>query len=130
MNYIVMYMLAVGLLLTGFGLSKIFKRKQYKRSGIKVDGIVSDIVASGRNYYPIVSYETLDGVEVVEEYPLGTSPSAFKKGERIAVFYKQENCKKFIIDAKKSEYIEFAFVAVGVLVVVIAGFYLVGGALF
>lgn len=123
MNYII-YTLVVSLAVSGFGLFKFFRRKQYKRSGIRVDAIVSDVVMSGRNYYPIVRYETLDGIEVEEEYSLGTSPSAFKKGERIAVLYKQDNCKKFIIDHKKSEYIEYAIIAIGALVFMIFGFYL------
>ncbi|MGY0039912.1 hypothetical protein [Pedobacter sp. NJ-S-72] len=49
MNYMVMYTLAVSLAVSGFGLFKILRRKQYKRSGIRVDGIVSDVVMSGRN---------------------------------------------------------------------------------
>jgi hypothetical protein len=125
MNYIALYVLVAGLAVSGFGLFKVFRRKQYKRSGIRVDGIVTDVVMSGRNYYPIVRYETLDGVEVVEEYSLGTSPPAFKKGERIAVLYKAENCQKFIIDNKKSEYIEFGIIAIGVLIFIFSGICLI-----
>jgi hypothetical protein len=123
MSYMV-YTLIAGLAVSGFGLFKIFRRKQFKRSGIRVDAIVSDIVLSGRNYYPIIRYETLDGVEVEEEYSLGTSPSTYKKGERIAVLYMQGNCKKFIIDHKKSEYIEYGIIVVGALLFMVFGFYL------
>jgi len=125
MNYIALYVLAAGLAMSGFGLFRVFRRKQYKRSGIRVDGVVTDVVMDGRNYYPIVRYETLDGVEVEDEYSLGTSPSAFKKGEHVAVLYKPENCKKFIIDNKKSEYIEFGIIAIGLLVFIFSGICLI-----
>ena len=114
MNYII-YTLVVSLAVSGFGLFKFFRRKQYKRSGIRVDAIVSDVVMSGRNYYPIVRYETLDGIEVEEEYSLGTSPSAFKKGERIAVLISRRIVRNLLLIIK-SEYIEYAIIAIGALV--------------
>jgi len=117
------YLLIVGLLLSCFGLFKVFDRKRYKRSGVKTSGVVSDIVLSGRSYYPIVSYETLDGVSVEEEYSLGSMPSAYRKGEFVKVIYKQGDCKKFILDNKSSEYIEFGFVAIGVIMMFISCYY-------
>lgn len=117
------YLLIVGLLLAGFGLFKVLDRKRYKRSGVKTSGVVSDIVLSGRNYYPIVSYETLDGVSVEEEYSLGSMPSAYRKGEFVKVIYKQGDCKKFILDNKSSEYIEFGFVAIGLIMMFISCYY-------
>lgn len=117
------YLLIVGLLLSGFGLFKVFDRKRYQKSGVKTSGIVSDIVMSGRSYYPIVSYETLDGVSVEEEYSLGSMPSAYRKGESVKVIYKQEDCKKFILDNKSSEYIEFGFIAIGVIMIFISCYY-------
>lgn len=117
------YLLIVGLLLSCFGLFKVFDRKRYKRSGVKTSGVVSDIVMSGRSYYPIVSYETLDGVSVEEEYSLGSMPSAYRKGEFVKVIYKHGDCKKFILDNKSSEYIEFGFVAIGVIMMFISCYY-------
>lgn len=117
------YLLIMGLLLAGFGLFKVFDRKRYKKSGVKTAGVVSDIVLSGRSYYPIVSYETLDGVSVEEEYSLGSMPSAYRKGEAVKVIYKQEDCKQFILDNKSSEYIEFGFIAIGVIMMFISCYY-------
>lgn len=116
------YLLIMGLLLVVFGFFKVFDRKRYKKSGVKTAGVVSDIVLSGRSYYPIVSYETLDGVSVEEEYSLGSMPSAYRKGEFVKVIYKKEDCKKFILDNKSSEYIEFGFIVVGVVILMITGY--------
>ena len=117
------YLLIMGLLFSGFGLFKVFDRQRYQKSGVKTGGVVSDIVMSGRSYYPIVSYETLDGIHVEEEYSLGTMPSAYRKGESVKVIYKKEDCKKFILDNKSSEYIEFGFIVVGVVMMFVSCYY-------
>ncbi|WP_367865225.1 DUF3592 domain-containing protein [Pedobacter sp. WC2423] len=117
------YLLIVGLLLSGFGLFKVIDRKRFKKFGVKTSGVVSDLVLSGRSYYPIVSYETLDGVSVEEEYSLGSMPSAYRKGESVKVIYKEGDCKKFILDNKSSEYIEFGFMVAGLIMMFISCYY-------
>ncbi|KIO75557.1 hypothetical protein TH53_19965 [Pedobacter lusitanus] len=124
------YVLIAGLLMSGFGLFKVLERRQYKRSGIRVPGVVSDIVLCGRNYYPIVNYQTLDKQDMVEEYGMGTSPSVYKRGEQVKVIYKQEDCTKFIIDNRSSAYIEIIFLVIGLLAIAGAGLYLMQPDLF
>lgn len=117
------YLLIAGLLMSGFGLFKVIDRKRFKKFGVKTSGVVSDIVLSGRNYYPIVSYETSNGVRMEQEYSLGSMPSAYRKGEPVKVIYKQEDCKKFILDNKSSEYIEFGFMVAGLIMMFISCYY-------
>ena len=124
MNDNILYGLIASLLVLCIGILKFLQRKHYEKNGVKVRGIVSDLVleyqGGTRAYYPVVIYSTLEEIEFEEKSSFGTYPSVYEKGQEIYIIYDLVNQKKFIIDNKKSIYIEFVCISIGLIGLIIS----------
>ncbi|WP_169306912.1 DUF3592 domain-containing protein [Pedobacter polaris] len=128
MDNSVVYGMIASLLVLCIGLLKLLQRKRYEKNGVKVQGLVSDLLleyqGGTRAYYPVVSYRTLENIEFEEKSSFGTYPAAFKKGQEIDVIYDRADHKKFIIDSKKYVYIEVVSITIGLVGLIISCVYL------
>ncbi|MGE6218439.1 DUF3592 domain-containing protein [Nubsella zeaxanthinifaciens] len=122
------YGFIASLLVLCISLLRLRQRKRYEKNGVKVQGLVSDLLleyqGSTRAYYPVVAYRTLEDIKFEEKSSFGTYPAAFKKGQKIDVIYDRDDHKKFIINHKKYVYLEVVFIVIGVLGLIISSFYL------
>lgn len=120
--------LAISLFPLSFGLYLHVRRNKFEKHGIKVNAVIEEIIidktADGKFYYPVVSFSTLTGKLIKEEYPLGTSPSLYQKGDEIEVIYLNEISPEFIIVGKKSRYVQTIFIVVGAVGIVASAIYL------
>ncbi len=93
------------------------KLKHYRKRGVKTQGIVIDLVASGRNrmYCPIVRFTLADGDHVQHKSSSGSNPALFKTGETIELLYLPEEPSEFIITSKHSEKFYVLFLIIGLL---------------
>lgn len=93
------------------------KLKLYRKRGIKTQGIVIDLVASGRNrmYYPMVRFTLPDGYHEVHQSSFGSNPALFKAGEIVELLYLSEEPSKFVIIGKHSEKSHVLFLVIGLL---------------
>ena len=121
--------LAISLFPLSFGLYLHVRRNKFEKYGIKVNAVIEEIIidktADGKFYYPVVSFSTLTGKLIKEQYPLGTSPSLYQKGDEIEVIYLDETSPEFIIVGKKSRYVQTVFIVLGAVGVVASAIYLV-----
>lgn len=123
--------LIICLFLLLFGLYLYVSRNKFERSGIKVNALINEIIAEkaeGRTfYYPVVSFSTLTGKLIKEQYPIGSYPSLYQKGEEVEVMYVEEATTRFIIVGKKSRYLQTILILVGAIGVIASAVYLLIG---
>lgn len=114
-----------------FGIYLYVKRNKFERPGVKVNAVINEIItdkAEGRKfYYPVVSFSTLTGKLIKEEYPIGSYPSLYQKGEEVEVVYLDEVEPKFIIVGKKSRYVQTILIVVGAISMIASAAYLFKG---
>jgi hypothetical protein len=114
-----------------FGLYLYVRRNKFERSGIKVSAVVNEIIVDqtgdGKFYYPVVSFSTLTGQLIEEQYPIGSYPSLYQKGDEIQVVYLDEISPEFIIVGKKSRYVQTIFIVVGAIGLVASAVYIFKG---
>lgn len=93
------------------------KLKNYRKRGIKTQGVVTELVVSGRNrmYHPMVRFTLTDGYHVVHQSSSGSSPALFKAGETVELLYLPEEPSEFIIIGKHSEKFHVLFLIIGLL---------------
>ena len=98
-------------------LSQRDKLKHYTKRGIKVEGIVTDLVASDRNrmYHPIVRFTLADGYHVEHKSSSGSNPPLFKIGDSVELLYLPEEPSEFIAISKHSEKFYVLFLIIGLL---------------
>lgn len=82
---------------------------------MKTQGKISSIIRERSIDYPIVTFVTLDGREVVKRYFMGTNISIFTIGEMVEIFYMQNNPEQYIIYNKKYNYIAVTLIIIGAL---------------
>jgi len=127
-NYVYVCVFLISFAFLIVSLVKRKERKKYKTTGIKTIGIISEVILEASDqklYFPIVNYETLEKIEVMKKCDIGTNPSLYKKGQKVTIIYQQENHEEFIIDDKNHETIEALFLIIGLLGMLISGFYLI-----
>ncbi len=117
----------VGIALIVIGNAKYRKRKQLLSSGVKVEGMVSELITesshssggpSMSNYYPVIEYKNSDQVEVSKRYDIGTNPSIYKIGDVVSVIYDANDDREFIIDNKITQWAPPVIIIVGIAVVI------------
>ncbi len=102
--------LAVGLVFTVLGPLSYWKRKKFEAKGEMVEAEIVDLVKrtlSGNSpavryevYYPVVSYQTLDGQPICKKLTPGSNPSPYSKGQKITIMYDPEGPDCCIIPNK------------------------------
>ncbi|WP_316784200.1 DUF3592 domain-containing protein [Pedobacter frigiditerrae] len=112
----------IGLILFLRGLMNIYKRQKYKNKAISVIGEVEDLIEESsfdsnvNVFYPLVSFDIMEGKTVAYKNHIGTNPSAYKKREKVKVLFLPESPKDFIIDDKKSYFFEYLILIIGLVV--------------
>jgi hypothetical protein len=119
-------LILIGALISGVGIFKYYKQKDVQKYDGEADGIIYDI----DNGYPAanvdraiiqssitVRYLTKENVWITEKVEDTTSPSLYKKGEKIGIRYNLENPKDFIIVSSKQNALYYIFISVGILLI-------------
>ncbi|MDB4918953.1 DUF3592 domain-containing protein [Mucilaginibacter sp.] len=125
-NYDELILLAGGAFLTVFGIGKLNEREKLIKSGVKVEGVVFDIETSwgtgsgarSTMYYPIIRFVTADKEWITEKYDIGSSPAAYKVGDKVNVIYDKADYKHFMIDDMKSALLGPIFIGIGATLII------------
>lgn len=117
----------VGIIFLIIGIFLIRKTNKLKKTGINTTATVKEIVSTrdldnsgfistseggkeGYNtslnfknqttnmFYPVISFTTKDGKEIIKQSESGSNPSTYKVGQEVKIFYPLENPEKFMID--------------------------------
>ncbi|MES2764937.1 MAG: DUF3592 domain-containing protein [Bacteroidota bacterium] len=88
--------LAIGLFFGAFATWMVLDAKKYSDNGIAASGTVVENLRTrgqkgGTIYTPIVSFKTKEGQEIEFENSVSSSPPEFAIGEKVDVFYMQDN---------------------------------------
>ena len=118
----------VGVISFLIGIFLILRTKKLKKTGINTTATVKEIVTgtsgidngtsistmeggtegystslnfrkrTANMFYPVISFTTKDGKEIIKQSDSGSNPSAYKVGQQVKIFYTPENPEKFMID--------------------------------
>jgi len=83
----------------------LYKRSKYRKSGLKVNGLISDLIWKRGNCYPVVNFTTLAGLEIKKQYAIGINISTFKKGDAVEILYMEPKPENYIINSGVYRYI-------------------------
>ncbi len=97
--------ISIGIMVAIVIFYKIKERQKIRARGIKVEGVVFEIIDDGidfsdRMYYPVVRYLTIEKEWITQRYDVGSVPSRYKEGDVVSVIYDPKDISKFIIDGK------------------------------
>ena len=108
--------LLAGLVFAVMGSWELIDANRIAIAGDRAQGTVIELQRShGRrtSYKPIVGFETPDGETHTFVHPLGSRPSVYAAGDRVAVLYDPERPRRAVIDSFYGRY--------GFLIVVLGG---------
>lgn len=127
-NFEILIAFLIGAFLFVFGYYKNWIYKKLIVSGIKTEGTIVDIyfsvdsdpdsVANSGTYFPVISYRSRNGGEIIKRYDIGTNPTHFRIGDNVTIFYDAADNETFIIADKRTEYLGPVLEIAGLLVIV------------
>ncbi len=102
------------------GFYFFYKRRNFVKNGIAAEGEVVAIEKSGDNNYPVARFRTLTGeVIVARSGNTGYIGKAFKAGDKVQLFYKTDDPKKFIINGKTDKWLPLFFMIISVVLIIL-----------
>jgi hypothetical protein len=105
----------VSFLVFSYGVFLLYKRSKYRKSGLKVNGLISDLIWERGNCYPVVTFTTLAGLEIKNQYAIGINISTFKKGDAVEILYMEPKPENYIINSGVYRYIGPVIMVIGLL---------------
>lgn len=121
--------LSIGGIMSLIAITFSNKQKRIKKIGLTTEGIVyelSDDPSSSFNLrYPVIRFTTLNQEWVTEVANIGMFPGFFKKGQRVTVIYVRENPKQFIINSRTNDFVIYAMLIIGLLLILLSIYKLV-----
>lgn len=126
---LVLFAIGFGVLL--IGVLKRNERRSLLRSGVRVDGVIVQVINNGYNrstiYYPVVRFLTEEEDSVTETYGVGGNKWSYKEGETVKVIYDPLNPGRFLLDDVRSKPTSPMFISIGaVLIMVSIGLLILG----
>lgn len=103
------------------------KNKKILENGIEVEGVINGFEhidsLSNNSRFPIIRFQTQNGVLITEKANIALPPLILKKGQKVKVIYQIDNPKEFVLktlfDFSKLFYlfllVSIALIALGIL---------------
>jgi Protein of unknown function (DUF3592) len=114
--------IAMGFTVVVSALWNMRKTSFLKKNGFHTRGTIVKILTPDDLDYPVVGFKTYTG-EYIENKLRGRSPTSYKIGQEVEVFYNSENPKEFVVNSNaETIYIDCFLLLLG-LVFVIGGLY-------
>lgn len=128
--------LFVGLVFILIGLYFIRKTHQYKTNGIKATAIIKEVVSQRTTevsnnsfnkemmYYPVLTFTSKDGKSITKQSNSGrNTPTAYKVGDPVTIYYKAQNPEDFIIDNfLTTKLLPYGFLSIGAILFIVGCF--------
>lgn len=119
--YDYLFMLCIGVAFTYVGIFQQRKRGKLLGNGIKVEGVVFDLIEGGSTknssvYYPVIRFLTAEKEWVTQKYDIGGSSNAYHKGDELKVIYDPENPSNFTIDDIRAKVAGPLFKVIGIII--------------
>jgi hypothetical protein len=110
----------------GFLVVYFIAKQKYKRlleNGIEVEGVINGFEQSGslsdNSRFPIVRFQTKEGVLITEKADISLPPFLLKEGQKVTVVYNNLNPKEFNLKTT-FDFSKFVYVIIIISVVFIA----------
>jgi hypothetical protein len=120
----VMVLFVMGLAALLIGIARSSDKRRLLNKGIRVDGIVFQIIHDGNStsptYYPVVRFVTEDNDQVTEKYKIGGNKYLYKEGDSVRVIYDAQNPGKFLLDDVRSKALSPVFIYGGALLILVS----------
>jgi Protein of unknown function (DUF3592) len=100
------------------GFAFYLKRKRLQKNGIRVQGVIKELIGSGDSIYPVIEFKTILGESIIMKYNVSKSPGA-KVGDRVEMLYNPNNPNSFIIDGKAEKWLPVIFMGFSIVVLII-----------
>jgi len=119
--YDYLFMLCIGVAFIYAGIFQQRKRGRLLGIGIKVDGVVFELVkgSSTKNstfYYPVIRFLTMEKEWVTQKYDIGGSSNVYHEGDKLKVIYDPENPLNFTVDDTRAKIAGPLFKVIGIVI--------------
>ncbi len=98
--------LIAGLVFINFGYRQVRKHRRVMRNGVTVEGTIQSLESSRNvvstsddDVYPIVRFNTRQGLLITKRYHITVSSFEFRNGEKVQIIYNPDDPEDFIIDS-------------------------------
>jgi len=120
----IMVLFVIGLAALLFGIVRSREKLRILRKGIKVDGVILQVINDGHStsptYYPVVKFYTEQNQPVTERYRIWGNKWTYREGEDVKVIYDPQNPGKFLLDEPRSKVLSPVFIYGGVLLILLS----------
>ncbi|RKR83601.1 uncharacterized protein DUF3592 [Mucilaginibacter gracilis] len=118
----VLFVIGFAALLIGFARSN--EKRKLLRNGIRVNGIIFQIINDGKSssptYYAVVRFFTEQHDRVTEKYKIGGNKWTYKEGEDVKVIYDPQNPGRFLLDDIRSKALSPVFIYGGIFLILVS----------
>ena len=106
-------LLWVGGAFTFLSLREIKRRNHLTSIGKPSQGIVFKLEQKGRNYHPVIRFQTDKQEWITHVTDFGSSPSVYQEGEKVKVMYDPNHPENMMIHDRKSRWLTLLFLIIG-----------------